>query len=387
MRNKELYNIKKKFKGGSLMVPIAAKIISLFTSIILLFQAFWALPDFNSQKTDFDEVKNVIFMIGDGMGFNSLEKTKAENGVSLVMETIELNGKSRTSSANNAVTDSAAGGTALATGVRTSNGALGVYMTDLNNQVSHPMNLSELAISQGKLAGVITTDSTAGATPSSFSAHVADRDYEDQITPQQLASELTLCWGTTAGSFTAEAAAEYGWTHIYDEASMNALEEGSRSFGQFTSDLWHVENADGMPTLAEMTAKAIDLLDDDEDGFFLMVEGAHIDKNSHSNNGEGMKDALMSFDAAIAVALDYAKADGETLIVITADHETGGIIKFNNEYVYTSGGHTGTPVPLFVYGCDDFINDEQSILNTEVSRRVACAMGEKNFPIEVDVLS
>ncbi len=369
------------------MIPFVAKFVAFFTSMILMFQAFWALPDIDSQKTDFDEVKNVIFMIGDGMGFNSLEKTKAENGVSLTMDTFELNGRSRTSSADNVVTDSAAGGTALATAVRTSNGALGVYMTDKKNQVSHPMNLTELAISMGKLAGVITTDSTAGATPSSFSVHVADRDYEDQITPQQLAGELTVCWGTQADSFTPEAAAEYGWTHIYDAASMNALEEGSRSFGQFTSALWHAQSTDGMPTLAEMTEKAIDLLDDDEDGFFLMVEGAHIDKHNHSNDGESMKDALVSFDAAIAVALEYAKAHEGTLVVVTADHETGGILKIAGDYVYSNGGHTAFNVPLLVYGCDDFINDGQSILNTEIARRVACAMGEPNFPIEVSVLS
>lgn len=362
-----------------------AKIIAFFTSLLLLFQGMLGITDAGRNKTDFQEVKNVIFMIGDGMGFNSLEKTKHENGVSLVMDTFELNGESRTSSADNIVTDSAAGGTALATAVRTANGAIGTYLTDRNNKASHPMNLTELAISMGKLAGVITTDSTAGATPASFSAHVADRDYEDQITPQQLASELTLCWGTKAGSFTPEAAAEYGWTHIYDEASMDALTEGSRSFGQFTDALWHTESPEGMPTLAEMTEKAIDLLDDDEDGFFLMVEGAHIDKNSHSNDGEGMKDAVMSFDAAISVALEYAKAHEGTLVVITADHETGGIQYVSGNYVYTSGSHTAANVPLLVYGCDDFINDGQSILNIEVARRVACAMGEPNFPIEVNV--
>ncbi len=368
------------------MAPIVAKLIAFFTSMILMFQSFWALPDIGSQKTDFQEVKNVIFMIGDGMGFNSLEKTKAENGVSLTMDTFELNGRSRTSSADNVVTDSAAGGTALATGVRTSNGALGVYMTDKNNQISHPMNLTELAISMGKLAGVITTDSTAGATPSSFSVHVADRDYEDQITPQQLAGELTVMWGTQAGSFTEEAAEEYGWTAIYNKEDMDALEEGTRSFGQFTDALWHAESPEGMPTLAEMTVKAIDLLDDDEDGFFLMVEGAHIDKNNHSNDGEGMKDAVMSFDAAVAAALEYAKTHEGTMVVVTADHETGGIIKVAGDYIYTNGGHTAFNVPLLVYGCDDFINDGQSILNTEVARRVACAMGEATFPIEMSAL-
>lgn len=366
------------------MSPILVKLISALTTFLLIMQGLFITPVINENKTDFEGVKNVIFMIGDGMGFNSIEKTKAEEGVSLAMDTFELRGQSRTASANSIITDSAAGGTALATGVRTANGAIGVYMGDRDNIASHPMNLTELAIEMGKTAGVITTDSTSGATPASFSAHANDRDDEHVITPQQLAGDLTVMWGGTTSSFTAEAAEEYGWTAVYDKEDMDALEEGSRSFGQFTNALWHAEQTNGMPTLAEMTEKAIDLIDDDEDGFFLMVEGAHIDKNSHDNNGEGMKDALISFDDAIAVALAYAKADGETLVVITADHETGGILKIAGDYVYTSGGHSGFNVPLLVYGCDDFILDNQSIPNIEVARRVACAMGATNFPVRVE---
>ncbi len=365
------------------MNAFLVKLISLLTTFLLFMQGAFIVPPADANKTDFDEVKNVIFMIGDGMGFNSIEKTKAENGLDAAMDTFPLQGNSRTASANSVVTDSAAGGTALATGVRTANGAIGTYMGDRDNVASHPLNLTELAISMGKLAGVITTDSTSGATPASFSAHANDRDDEHVITPQQLAGELTVMWGATTSSFTVEAAEEYGWEHIYDKASMDALEEGTRSFGQFTGALWHTEQTNGMPTLAEMTAKAIDLLDDDEDGFFLMVEGAHIDKHSHDMNGEGMKDALTSFDAAVATALAYAQMDGETLVIVTADHETGGIEKIGNSYNYTVGGHTGDNVPLLVYGCDDFINDGQSIPNIEVARRTAYAMGAKEFPVRV----
>ena len=161
---------------------------------------------------------------------------------------------------------------------------------------------------------------------------------------------------------------------------MDALTEGTRSFGQFPNVIWHEPAFEDMPTMAEMTAKAIDLLDDDADGFFLMVEGAHIDKHSHKNKGEEMKEALVAFDHAIQAALDYAAADGETLVVVTADHETGGIIKLGDQYVYTLTEHSGVDVPLLVYGCDNFIENGQSIKNKEVSRRVACAMGEKNFP-------
>ena len=117
-----------------------------------------------------------------------------------------------------------------------------------------------------------------------------------------------------------------------------------------------------------------------------MVEGAHIDKNSHNNNGEGMKEALLSFNDAVKAALDYAKKDGHTLVVVTADHETGGITLKNGEYVYTTGGHTGADVPLYVYGSDDFISEnEESIENTDIPKRIVSALEKDGFPCTVSV--
>lgn len=335
-------------------------------------------------RTDFKECKNVIFLIGDGMGFNSLEKTKYDCNVKLKgFNAFPYKGESMTHSANDDVTDSAAGGTALATATKTNNYFVGTYPSDGYNLFSHPMNLTELAISQGKLAGVVTTDQTTGATPASFSSHTHDRGDEKKINKQQLESDLTLCWGNATDSFKTEKAEENGFTVITDKASMDALEEGGRSFGQFTGETWHLEEQEGMPTLVQMTEKAVDLLDDDEDGFFLMVEAAHIDKNSHNNNGEGMVDAVQSFDKVLSFALDYAKKDGNTLVVVTADHETGGITLTDNGYEYTRDSHSGVNVPLFVYGSDDFMTNGEVMENTEASRRVACVMGEKNFPIKV----
>ena len=314
-----------------MLVKILGFFTAFITFVVSTFNPIVIRPA-SEKGTDFTECKNVIFMIGDGMGFNSINKTKAEEGLdSIVMDSFPLKGESETRSSNKKVTDSAAGGTALACAVRTSNGAVGVYPYDKYDFVSHPVNLAELAVSQGKKSGVITT--------------------------------------------------EFGWSFIDDKTDMNALEEGSRSFGQFRSSVWHQVSSKSMPTLTEMTAKAIDLLDDDEDGFFLMVEGAHIDKNSHSNDGEGMKDALLSFDKAIGYALEYAKTHGDTLVIVTADHETGGITLKDGEYVYTSGSHSGVNVPLLVYGCDNFMKDGEVMKNREASRRVACVMGEKNFPI------
>lgn len=363
------------------------KFFAFITAIIVFFEGlFGGAAVSGNKKTDFQGCKNVIFMIGDGMGFNSIAKTKAELGLdSITMDTFPLQGESKTRSANNKVTDSAAGGSALATGVRIDNSSVAVYPYDKTPYATNPMSLTELAIEQGKAAGVITTDSTSGATPASFSAHSSDRDNENDITTQQMKNEdLTVMWGTATASFSADIVYEYGWTDVItDKASMDALEEGSRSFGQFSDAVWHTDAIEGMPTIAEMTAKAIDLVDDDEDGFFLMVEGAHIDKNSHKNNGEGMKDALIAFDQAIAVALNYAKTHGDTLVVITADHETGGITLKNGNYEYTKTSHSGVNVPLLVYGCDNFINNGEAIENREVSRRVACVMGETDFPRRV----
>lgn len=366
------------------MWAIFSKFLSILTFCVMTFESLFAIPFKAKPVTDYQQCKNVIFMIGDGMGFNSIAKTKAEDGIAeFNIDTFPLQGESETRSFSSAVTDSAAGGSALACATRITNDTVGVYPYELNAYIMYPMNLTELAISQGKMAGVITTDSTSGATPAAFSSHTSARGNEEDITLQQLSGDLTLCWGTKTASCSETVANDYGFEYINDKASMEALTEGTRSFGQFSDAVWHNYNNGAMPTLSEMTEKAIDLLDDDEDGFFLMVEGAHIDKNSHNNEGEGMKDAMKSFDKAIGVALDYAKTHGDTLVIVTADHETGGITLKDGVYEYTKTSHSSANVPLRVYGCDNFMENGEVMQNREASRRVACVMGEKNFPIKV----
>ena len=140
-------------------------------------------------------IKNVIYLIGDGMGFNHLEKAKNERGISLTMDTFPLQGASMTRSHSNAVTDSAAGGTALSTGERTFNGGIGVYFSDSNAVFSYPKNITELCLERGMMTGVITSDETSGATPASFSAHESDRGNTEEITEDQLNSGINLIWG------------------------------------------------------------------------------------------------------------------------------------------------------------------------------------------------
>ena len=361
------------------MSDFFSKISSFFMAIILFIMSLFGFGTNNGDK----KIENVIFLIGDGMGVMSIEKTRHETGKTLALDSFEIESRSQTASADSSVTDSAAGATALACGIRTNNGCVGVYPDDVNAEKSYPMNLCEFAKSKGMMTGVVTTDSTRGATPGGFTAHTSSRNNTTDITKQQLKSGINLVWGVATSTCKKSEAENAGYEYVADYASMSALAEGTNSFGQFTGDLWKSDCGD-MPTLSQMTTKAIDLLDDGENGFFLMVEGAHIDKNNHSNNGDGMKEALLSFDEAVRAALDYAKKDEHTLVVVTADHETGGITLKDGEYVYTTTGHTGADVPLFVYGYDEFIGDgEESVLNTDIPKRIVAALKLDGFPQSV----
>ena len=377
---------------AAMFAPAWAKVASVIMSIVMTFGSMFGLfaPSTTVDPADYTDnnIKNVIYLIGDGMGPLHLEKAKQERGITLVMDTLTYQGKSMTRSLTSSVTDSAAGGTALATGVRTYNGAIGVYLYDPANAFTHPKNITELCHENGMMTGVITTDETSGATPSAFSAHSSDRGNEEDITADQLTSGFDLIWGHSNGCATKSAAEENGFTYITNYNEMMALEEGSRSFAQFTNQLWTLEQSDAnTPNLEQMAMKAIDLLDDTDEGFFLMIEGAHIDKHSHSNLDAEMTEALEEFDRTVAAVLDYAMADGETLVIVTADHETGGI-EYNYEektYSFTQGSHSSTNVPLRVYGSDKFMRKHEIINNYEIPQRVAYLLGftAEQFPCEV----
>ena len=360
-------------------------------SFIMSFGTLFGIyvPPTTSSPDDYygENIKNVIYLIGDGMGFYHLEKAKDERNIELVMDDFSIRGNSMTRSFSAAVTDSAAGGTALATGVRTTNGCIGVYPMDITATFSYPKNITELCMERGMLTGVITSDQTSGATPASFSAHSSDRGNKEDITDDQLRSSIDLIWGTENDLVSKSDARAHGYTYVTTYDEMMALEEGSRSFAHFTNDLWTLEQSDAnTPTLEQMTKKAIDLLDDTDEGFFLMVEGAHIDKHSHSNDDAKMTEAVEAFDKAIEYALEYAKADGETLVVITADHETGAIVKNDDgTYSFTSGSHSAANVPVLIYGSNDIIQNGETLNNYEIPIRIAYALGftEDEFPYEV----
>jgi alkaline phosphatase len=334
----------------------------------------------------FQQYQNVILMIGDGMGDNSVKSAKQFYGVTekLAMETMPVYGHSKTHSWT-ILTDSAAGATALACGLRNIDGEIATYPFDPLGWVKFPKTIAELALEKGKAAGVVTSDSTSGATPGAFSSHAALRTEEKKISKGQLASGLNLIWGGESASVTREAAEKGGFKLVKNKADWEALSTKDRSFAQFPfDDLANTANTDKTPTLKEMTVKAIETLNTGGRGFFLMVEGAHIDKFSHANEREGMAKALMEFDKAIAAALEFAKDDGKTLVLVTADHETGGIQydKKNDTYKYTTGQHTMADVPVYVSATDAGFENGGTWKNREIGAQLGYVLGlsEEEFP-------
>ena len=363
------------------------RLLSVLLALALVFSLFAPQVVIAATVSEDGTYKNVIFMIGDGMGENHL-RLAVQEGYSLFMvENADIRGQSKTRSLSDSVTDSAAGATALACGVRNTNGCVGTYSIDPSGILFRPRSITENAIAHGMKTGIVTTDSTAGATPAGYSAHVKERGMAQEITDQQLASDIDFIWGAAVDATNREAVEAMGITYVSNKAELEALTPGTRSFGQFSGSFWRpaLDNSD-LPTLEELTVKAISLLNaDNENGFFLMVEGAHIDKNSHATAEDGTPDypekhervaaAVKGFDNAIKAAVEFARADGNTLVVVTADHETGSLYLEGGVYRFHSGSHSGANVPLLVYCCNDLITESTAVNNKSIPGRVAEKLG------------
>jgi alkaline phosphatase len=323
----------------------------------------------------------IILFIGDGMG--EAHRTAARwsavgQSGALTMDRMPFVGWSRTASADNPITDSAAGGTAIATGVKTNNGKIG------QDPDGNPLTtILERAQAKGMAVGLVTTVQMAHATPASFAAHVPDRNKMAEIASQMvLTTEVDVLLGggedeflpTTATGCYPEAgegsddliaeATAAGYTYVCDATAFAAVDPTSttRLLGLFADEEMPRPFS---PSLAEMTQKAIDILSQDPDGFFLMVEGGQIDWASHSNNAGYVISDTVGLDEAIAVAQAYASTISNTLVIVTADHETGGMsanLMSGDEgpfpmpnltpfYVnWTTGGHTDADVPTTAQG-------------------------------------
>ncbi len=292
---------------------------TLFALLLLLFVGIGYAHAAQPQK-------NIIVMIPDGTGHASLTIARQLKGAPLAIDAV-LCGIVQTQSASHFVTDSAAAGTAMSCGERTYNGAIGV-----NTEKVPLLTFGEWAQRQGKAVGIVTTDSIVGATPAAFSAHAGQRKEAEALIDQQISSGFEVFMGGGAALLTDERKTflrERGYALPTDSATMHAAR--GKLFGLFAPNLLTamVERRDDTtctePTLREMTAKALEVLSQDDDGFFLMIEGAQVDKGNHEHDVPWATYELLAFDEAVGLVLDWAEAHGDTLVVIAPDHETGGL--------------------------------------------------------------
>jgi alkaline phosphatase len=335
---------------------VSVVLLALFFVVVLLAGASGA--GMGKAESSGGEAKNVIIFVGDGMGTSQRDLIRlATVGLEgeLGMDDLPYEGRSHTNSADpeTFVTDSAAGGTALATGVKTYNGAIGV---DANQEPVE--TVLEQAKQAGKATGLVTDSQVTDATPASFGAHVPDRDDQSEIARQYVEEsqpDVILGGGEDrwypeddAGAYPdepeedpeeksrgtenlVERAEAEGYEYVTDADGLDAA-TGPKVLGLFANEEMFQQKPEGeggsyepAVSLAEMTRKAIETLSEDEDGFFLLVEEEAIDEMSHQNNTSLTIEAGQALDEAVEVAKSYAEGDPETLLIVTADHETGGL--------------------------------------------------------------
>lgn len=336
------------------------------------------------------DAKNTVLMIGDGMGPNHIEVTEAYYGID-AMNMVKLaraDGLVHTFSHNDWVTDSAAAATALSCGVKTNNYSVATY------KGANLTNMSEYASSLGKRVGIIATETLTGATPAGFSAHSKDRDNTDEIALCQLESSVDIFMGAGKEYFDGKTdiMTDNKLTYFTSFAALTtavSYEDGVASvdvgriitcYDEITTNS---TGTDDSPTLAEMSVLALAYLDfiSGDDGFFLMIEGSHIDKRSHSNDLKGMVAQLKAFDEAVAAVVNWANADGDTFVMVTADHETGGLAYDGetgddlSDKLFTRGSHSGVDVRYFVYGkVPAELTETKTIDNTNVAHIIRALM-------------
>ena len=335
------------------------------------------------------QAKNIILLIGDGMGPVHIEAGEILRGEKLAMQKFPYMTKVETCSVYGDITDSAAAATALATGVRTENGVVG---KDINN--NDLQTIVDIAASLGKRTGIIATEELSGATPMGFASHADARG-----------QAVTLLEGAAESSnvnlFASHVIADkyiklftkqgYEKVEFAEEISDSKAEKVIGSY-LIPADYASMKAEGPYVAFDRLVTEALDFLSKDEDGFFLMAEGSHIDHGSHNNEITYMLEELLAFDDGVQAALNWAKNRNDTVVIVTADHETGGFVLeqipdhalmvdifengkndmgWGDVYDWLSTGHTATDVNLYINGADiDFaqysFGTKDRVKNTDI---------------------
>ncbi|MDO5524423.1 MAG: alkaline phosphatase, partial [Bacteroidia bacterium] len=304
------------------------------------------------------KIKNIILMIGDGMSLTHVYTTWVANRGKMWLDNATVTGLHRTYAADRLITDSGAGGTAMATGQKTNYHMVG---TDVNG---NPLpSIIDFAKKKNLSTGVVVTSRLNDATPADFCCNNPDREQSYEIAADYLTSNTDFIFG--GGS-------KYFENRPDGRNIFNEMRRMGYSTPRNWTELQQVKSgkvfavADSLDLpepsvrgniLADASLKAIELLSQNENGFFLMIEGSKIDDYGHFNDIDLLVQEIADFDRTIGKVMEWAAKDGETLVVVTADHQTGGLTLLDGSIekgevtvLFSSGGHTGIMVPVYAFG-------------------------------------
>ena len=370
----------------------------LFLSLWLIFASFAPKKQYPGNKEPVPKAKNIIFMVADGMGLAHVTAARifknGSDGESLYLETLPTIGYQRTHSASDSLTDSAAAASAWANGEKFNNGEISCHDDDQDGRCEPAPGptILEIAKAKGKVTGLVVTSTVTHATPAAFGSHVSSRRCEKEIARQYIqVTEVDVILGGgrkkfkstekqadacgTFGDFIADAGRK-GYQIVYTKNALDGVvaKSSRKILGLFapkgkTPELFRLYPEEHYPaeepSLPQMTAAALEIVEKAEDGFFLLVEGSQIDWASHRNDVAYQIGETLAFDQAVKVVLDWINEKPDrrrnTLVIISADHETGGFAingirgrKYKRgdivEHGWTSKGHTAGDVVIWSQG-------------------------------------
>lgn len=329
------------------------------------------------------EIRNVILMIGDGMGISAIYSAMTVSDHPLNIERCNTIGLQKTNSADNYITDSAAAGTAIATGSKTKNGVIGMDSNGLRVK-----SILEIAEQNGLSTGLVSTSSVTHATPASFIAHQSSRGSYEDIAADFLKTDVDVFIGGGYDHFAKrkdklnliDSLRARGYEVANTMNQVLALTSGK--LAGLVAPVHTPYRLDGRgDMLPQASAKAIEILSKNKKGFFLMIEGSQIDWAGHANSADTLVDETIDFDNAVGKVLEFAEKDGHTLVIITADHETGGVtitggniktrkVKLN----FATEDHTPILIPVYSFGPGSE-NFNGIYENTEIFQKIRNSFG------------
>ncbi len=323
--------------------------------------------DLTAKGMTVKKAKNIIFLIGDGMGLSQVTAAAIKNNNQLHIKQFKVIGIHNPQPEAGLITDSAAGATAFATGVKTFNGAIGVAADSTSRET-----ILEECEKLGMATGMVATSTIVHATPASFIAHRPSRKQYEDIAADFMNTEIDYFVGGGKKYFDRRSKDERNLIEElkkkeyvvsdYFQQDFEKLEiDAKKNFAYFTADDDPIPFSKGRDYLLSASTTAMDFLKvhedpKDEKGFFLMIEGSQIDWGGHANDADYVISELLEFDEVVGKALQFAREDGETLVLVTADHETGGLAINSGSTPdslvtsFSSGYHTADLIPVYAYG-------------------------------------